>query len=174
MVFSQKDVDVVSDAWNMADGWIKLKVLMHFVVCDKLILIAQFGAESIEESIYLDEPLKVRARIEGITRLITQIRLIFAGSSFALKKAGKETIDEFRDKINEIEEVLGGVQKKTSDIRTNAESVVINEQHFNICLKELMKILEELATPLNASGLIFPTSDETDLDKIKDELIFGG
>jgi len=38
----------------------------------------------------------------------------------------------------------------------------------------LRDILEELATPLNASGLIFPTSDETDLDKIKDELIFGG
>ena len=174
MVFSQKEVDVVSDAWNMADGWIKLKVLMHFVVCDKLILIAQFGAESIEESIYLDEPLKVRARIEGLTRLITQTRLIFAGSKFALKKAGKEEIESFKKRIDEVEKLLSGIQKRTGDIRTNAEGIEINEEHFNLSLKELRDILEELATPLNASGLIFPTSDETDLDKIKDELIFGG
>ena len=174
MAFSQKEVDVVSDAWNMADGWIKLKVLMHFVICDKLILISKFGAESIEDSIYLDEHIKNASRIEGITRLVTQIRLIFAGSSFAIKKAGKESFDELKERIESVDRVLSGIQKRTSDTRTKEVGVILNEEHFNNCLMELVAIIEELATPLNVSGLIFPTSDETDLDKIKNELIFGG
>ena len=57
---------------------------------------------------------------------------------------------------------------------TNKNSITINIKHFNECLKALRKIKTEIAEPFNDSGLIFPNSDEIDLDAIKNELIHGG
>jgi len=174
MAFSQNDVSVVSDAWNMADGWVKLKVLMHFVVADKLVLVAKFGAENIEDSMYLDDESKAITRIEGLNRLVTEVELIFAGSYFALKKVDKEQVNKLRERIKIAKKVMDGVRESSFDARTNRRTISINEEHFDKVIDELMKILEELATPLNNNGMIFPVSDEVDLEKMKNELIHGG
>ena len=168
------NLDTVSEVLNIASGWTKLKILLPFVMANKLITISQFGAEHIAESLIMDDNLVIKARMEGINRLIDVMRQIIEGSYFALKPFDKELVSDYLKKVDNIEAVLPAIRVVNFDARNNEASVSINEEHFSLCLTELRKILKELAIPLNNNSLIFPSSDELDLDKIKNELIFGG
>lgn len=173
--FNNKSMENTSEAWNVAQGYTHLKILKPLVESDKLVKIAIYGTENIEESFNLFPQIKINMRIEAINRLIDNLKEIVENSSFAMsKKNTSERLEEINKELIEIEEYTKVISQKTIDQRTQETQIKINEEHFSLCLEELRKIKKELPVLLNKNSLIFPTSDEIDLDRLKDELIFGG
>lgn len=171
-----REIESKSDSWNVADGFTKLKILKPLVEMDKLIKIAIYGAESIEETFNLLQYPEMRTmlRIEALNRLIDVLRECIENSRFACKKDEKATIDELEARVFLVKDVLPAVSSEQIDMRTNSRAVVINEEHFLICLEELREIKKAIPEPLNKSSLIFPSSDEIDLSKIKEQIEMGG
>jgi len=89
-------------------------------------------------------------------------------------KDTKPVLDQFEERIMNVKEVISAIKSIKTDQRTHSKTTVINEEHFWVCLNELRSIKKELPQPLNKKSLIFPSSDEIDLDALKNELIFGG
>jgi len=53
------EINAGSDAWNVADGYTKLKILRQLIMLDRWDTIAQFGTEEIDEDVsYSDNQLK--------------------------------------------------------------------------------------------------------------------
>lgn len=167
-------VDRATEAWNVAQGYTHLKILKPLVELDKLIRIALYGTENIEESIGMPPQIKAYFRIEAIHRIIDVLLELIENSEFIMDSKNKEHIAELRDKILVVQSVIDGVSDETFDQRTGDRKTKINEDHFNECMKSLRDVKKDLTYPLNRASLIFPSSDEIDLDKIKNELVYGG
>ena len=173
--FNNKTVENSSDAWNVAQGYTHLKILKPLVETDKLVKIAIYGTENIEDSFNVPDQLKINMRIEAINRLIDILKEIIENSDFAMNLKGtSDKLKELEKNVLNVEEVISGISKITTDQRTQESIIRIDEQHFRLCLEELRKVKKEIQVPLNKNSLIFPMSDEINLEKLKDELIHGG
>jgi hypothetical protein len=166
-----------TDAWNIAQGYTALKILKPLVEMDKLVKIAIYGYENIEDAfIFQTQPaMKTQMRIEALQRIIDTLRELFENSEFAMKKSmTPETLAELQTRTEKVEQVLGAITKENLDMRTGQRETQINEEHFSTCLNELRNIKQAIPKPLNENALIFPSSDEVDLEKIKLGIIEGG
>ena len=164
-----------SDSWNVAGGFVSLKILKPLVEIDKLVAVAVYGAEQIDSSLYMSIEQKCIARIEAISRIVDTLKTIIENSFFAMKRAGTlGKIKEFAEDVQKVEDVLSAIKTESVDMRTSQKSISINEEHFNNCLIELRRIKKDITKPLDENGLIFPISEETDLDTIKEKIIEGG
>ena len=171
-----REIESKSDSWNVADGFTKLKILKPLVEMDKLVKIAIYGAETIEETGNLLQypELRTMIRIEALNRFIDVLRETIENSRFACKKNEQIILDALEQRVFSVRDVLPAISSETIDMRTNARVIAINEEHFGICLEELRDIKKTIPEPLNKSSLIFPSSDEIDLDKIKAQIEQGG
>jgi hypothetical protein len=167
-------VESVSEAWNVAQGFTHLKILKPLVEMDKLVKISIYGAESIEESMEYPEQLKTKMRIEAINRIIDLLREVIENTDFAMNKDCQKLLDDCERRVKLVEGVIHAVYRETMDQRTGETKIIINQEHFTTCLEELRDIKKEICFPLNKQSLIFPSSDEVDLDKLKEQLIYGG
>ena len=166
-----------SDAWNIAQGYTALKILKTLIDMDKLVKIAVYGCENVEQSLEINQNQDVKTfmRIDAIKRLIDSFREIFENTEFAMhRKMTAEKLTNLQERTQAVENVISGIARESSDMRTNTTTIVINEEHFTNCLNELRDIKKEIPKPLNENALIFPSSDEIDLDKIKREIVEGG
>jgi len=166
--------DKKSDAWNVAQGYTQLKILKPLVELDKLVRIAKYGTDDIENSLMTPIEIKTQSRIEAIFRIVDVLKEIIENAEFAMTTKSKETLGDLYNKLGEIDKVIDLVYRESYDQRVGSTQIKINESHFALCLKHLRNIKRDITKPLNESSLIFPTSDEIDLDKIKNELIMGG
>lgn len=172
---NQTNIEKGSDAWNVAQGYTHLKILKPLVEMDKLVKISIYGTENIEESMQFPEDMKTQIRIEAMNRLLDTLREIIENSDFAMNQAGtKDDLLKLSLRIENVEKVISGISRQVKDHRNNDTRTILNEDHFWLCLEELRKIKREIPNPLNKNSLIFPTSDEIDLDKLKDQFIHGG
>lgn len=164
-----------SETWNVAQGYTALKILKPLVEMDKLVKIAIYGTENIEDSFQFPPEFKVQARVEALKRLVDVLKEAVENSEFAMSKQGTpESLKELADRVQKVDDVLDAITSVSSDQRSGMSQVVINEEHFHTCLDELRSIKKEIPKPLNKNSLIFPTSDETDLDAIKKQMIEAG
>lgn len=163
-----------SDAWNVAQGYTQLKVLKPLVEMDSLVKIALYGVENIQESSQVPEQMKDQARIEAMQRLIDCLKEVIENSYFALNYEQQETLNKLKVRIEKVESVIDRIFSIEEDARTNRSSVSINEKHFAVCLKTLRTIKTEITTPLNDANLIFPSSEEVDLEALQNKIMFGG
>jgi hypothetical protein len=171
----ESSIEKGTDAWNVAQGYTHLKILKPLVEMDKLVRIAIYGCENIEDSMQTPEEFKIMMRIEAMNRLIDTLREIIENSDFAMnQKETKNDLLKLNMRISNVEAVIQGISRKTNDARTGETKTILNEEHFWICLEELRTIKREIPDPLNKNSLIFPSSDETDFDKLKELLINGG
>ena len=171
-----REIESRTDSWNIAQGFTNLKILKPLVEMDKIIKIAIYGCENIEDSANtLQYPeMRTSLRIEAINRFIDTLRETIENSRFACRKGTKDTLDFLEERVYLVKDVLPAISVEQVDMRTNSKVIVINEQHFIACLEELRSIKKEIIEPLNRSGLIFPTNDEIDLAKIKEQIELGG
>jgi len=163
-----------TETWNVAQGYINLKILLHLVELDKLVKIAIYGTERIEDSVYMSEEFKKLFRLEAIKRLIDSLLLIIENTKFVMGKETEGTIIDLKDRIQNVKLLIDPIEKKKFDQRTGKSEIDINEEHFSLSLTELRDIKTELNLPLNKHSLIFPSSDEVDLEKYKEQLMYGG
>lgn len=163
-----------TDVWNIAKGYVTLKILKILVENDSLVNIAIYGYENLNESIGYTPEMIVQKRIEAIQRIHTNLEKIFSNSEFTIKKGDKAVFKGYEERLQTVFESLDGIIDETKDQRTQKTTITIREKHFKNCLDELRSIMKEMNQELNNANLIFPSSEETDIDKLKEELIHGG
>jgi len=163
-----------SDAWNVAQGFTQLKILKPLVEMDAMMRVAIYGGETLEQSSEMPESYKIRSRIEAINRLVDLLLEVIENSEFACKKKSEEEIKRIEGEVIKVKKCMDAICTEEVDQRTNHKSIRIDEALFSECLETLRKAKREIHEPLNQNNLIFPASDEIDLDKIKDEIVQGG
>ena len=168
------DVNLGTDAWNVADGYTKLKILRQLIMFDRWDTIAQFGTEEIDEDQGYNTNQLSKRRVEGLQRLHSTIRQLLGNVAFAMKKADKPLVATMLDRV----ETCSGFIPKAFDIKNDQIShediFEINEEMFKKILDVLQDVKDGLNTPLNNAGLIFRTSEEVDLDKIMQGIVDAG
>lgn len=168
------DITLGSDAWNVADGFTKLKILRQLIMLDRWDTISQFGTEEIDEDKILNQNQIKKRRVEALQRFHSTIKQLLGNVLFAIRKDDVKKIKSFLDRIKTIEEFVGKVYEEKEDI-INCEIIFeIDEELFNKILVILQDIKDNINTPLNSAGLIFRPSEEVDLDKIMSDIVEGG
>lgn len=162
-----------SQAWNVADGYTKIKILRHLVLLDRYENIALYGTDDMEELPY-DHSTLSRRREEAIKRFLSTLRQLLGNVKFALKKDDRPKVTVYLDRIENVESVINGVSFIEENMITKEIDLCINEHHFGVCMKVLQTIKDEINFPINDAGLIFKGSDEIDLDKIMNDIVEGG
>lgn len=168
------DINLGSDAWNVADGYTKLKILRQLIMLDRWDTIAQFGTEEIDEDMpYNDNQIKKR-RVEALQRFHSTIKQLLGNVLFALRKEDQPTVRSYLSRIKTVDEFLSKTFEIKQDIVSHEDQFEINEDLFNKIMEILQDIKDNLNTPLNNAGLIFRPTEEVDLDKIMNEIVEGG
>lgn len=168
--------DVISlgtQAWNIADGFTKIKILRLLIELDLHETIAMFGKKDMEEQVPLDN-LPYR-RVEAFERMLFCLRQLIGNCRFSIEKGDDEkTITGMIERIDNVETVGDGIANEFINDITKETHLKINEDHFRKCFNILRSIKDELNFPINRAGLIFRQSDEMDLDKIMNDIVEGG
>lgn len=166
-------VSLGTQAWNIADGFTKIKILRLLIELDLHETIAMFGKKDMEEQF---DPMEIPyRRVEGFERMLFCLRQLIGNCRFSIEKGNDEkTIAGMIDRIDQVETVADGIASKFINDITKEDELKINEDHFRKCFDILRAIKDELNFPINRAGLIFRQSDEMDLDKIMNDIIEGG
>lgn len=168
------DISLGTDAWNVADGYTKLKILRQLILLDSYDTVAQFGTENLDENVYLT-PIQInKRRFEAIERFLSTLIQLLGNVHFALKKEDFKKIDDYIERLKPLPEFIPLLCDKQSEDRINEEKFDINEELFKKILVILQEVKDQINIPLNKAGLIFRPTEEIDLDKIMEEIISGG
>ena len=168
------DISLGSDAWNVADGYTKLKILRQLIMLDRWDTIAQFGTEEIDEDLNFEENQIKRRRIEALQRFHSTIKQLLGNVLFALRDTDREEVTRLLNRAKSIGEFIDKTFETKRDMVTYEDTFEINEKLFSKILEILQDIKDKLNTPLNNAGLIFRPTEEVDLEKIMAEIIEGG
>lgn len=169
-------VNIGTEAWNVADGYVKLKILKQLVLCDKLEIIALYGSEDIDDMQINPVPPEMvpHRRVEALTRLKDNIVQLISNVKFAIKKEDEDKFEALRGRVNLIEEMLDAICYMAEDQVSHNKQLVINENWFRKMLNEMQEIKENINFPINNAGLIFRKSDEMNFDELLRDIAEGG
>ena len=168
------DITLGSDAWNVADGYTKIKILRLLIQLDRYDTIAQFGTEEFDEDLQLDQNTLNKRRCEAIERFISALRQLLGNVYFALRKEDFAGVDNDIKRVKQLQGFLPKLYSTKTDEVSKEVIFESNEILFNKILLILQEIKDKINTPLNKAGLIFRPTEEIDLDKIMAEIIDGG
>jgi hypothetical protein len=175
---AEKEIgDVVSigtEAWNVADGYTKIKILRNLILLDRWEIIAQFGTEEMGEDAIYDQNGINKRRVEALNRFVSTLRQLIGNVKFAIKKGFREELKDHEERLDTVKDYLQLICDNTENAVTHEEELQINEEIFKKIFLILQDIKDKLNFPINASGLIFRESSEIDLDKIMNEIVEGG
>lgn len=163
-----------SDAWNVAEGYTKLKILKQLIFLDRYENIALYGVDDMDEDEAYDESAISKKRETALLRYVSTLKQLLGNVEFAIGKEDQAKIKGFRSTIEEIEEYLDGVSYVRINQVANTSELKINEIHMKICIDILQNIKNEINKPINKAGLIFRESDEVNIDQIMKEIEAGG
>lgn len=166
-------IETGTEAWNIAEGYVKTKILIPLIECDKYERIAQHGMADIDDPVFLSEDQITERRINAMIRYKDTIKMIIGNVKFAMKKADHDTLETLRNRTLLVEEMLDGISYEVQDIQHQRHRK-INERFFSTMLQELQDIKEKLNTPLNNAGLIFRQSDDFTFDELAEDIIKSG
>jgi len=171
---SENETGVGTQAWNVADGYAKIKILRLIIQLDLDEEIAMFGRKD-EFDMTPDEQIP-KKRVDAFEKYIFHLNQLIGNCKFAIEKGGfdEKEVNLLVERIGNVEEVSDGIADMTTNDVTKVDELRINERHFKKCCNVLRKIKDELNFPINNAGLIFKNSDELDLDSIMMGIEQGG
>lgn len=169
-------INIGTEAWNVADGYVKLKILKQLVLCDKLEIIALYGMEDIDDTQINPIPPELipSRRVDALSRLKDNIKQLIKNVKFAIKKEDDDKLESLRSRILLIEEMLDAVCFVAEDQVSHIQKLEINEPWFRKMLVEMQEIVETINFPINNAGLIFRKSDEMDFEELLQDISMGG
>jgi len=162
-----------TQAWNIADGFTKIKILRLIIQLDLDEEIALFGRKDEQDDIP-NEAIPHR-RVEYYEKFIFHLKQLIGNCKFAIEKGYDEKlIRTYEQRIEQVEEVSDGIAETFTNDVTHEDELRINEKHFKVCFKILQEVKDELNFPVNRAGLIFRQGDELDLDAVMKSIEDGG
>lgn len=167
-------ISLGQQAWNIADGFTKIKILRILIELDLYEAVAKFGYREMDDPNFSPQLIPYK-RVEGFERMLFSLKQLIGNCQFSIDdKKDKELIRTFLTRIENVEKVTDGIYSEFVNDVTKENDLVINEGHFEKCFKVLRNIKDELNFPINRAGLIFRNSEEIDLDKVLSEIVEGG
>ena len=168
MVFEKKGEETVglgSQAWNIADGFTKIKILRLIIQLDIDEEIALFGKKDDQDQTLFEEiPYK---RVEAFEKFIFHLRQLIGNCKFSIEKGIDEKIVlQFEERIDQVDKFGSGIASNFFNDITKENTLVINEDHFKKCFNILQNIKNDLNFPINRAGLIFRQGETLNLDDI--------
>lgn len=162
-----------SQAWNVADGYTKIKILRLLIQLDIDEEIAMFGKKDDLDQIFEgDIPYK---RIEAYDKFIFHLKQLIGNCKFTIEPGfDKRLMEEYLDRLKQVEDVSEGVASYFINDMTKERELKIDEVHFKKCFDILHDIKNDINHLLNHAGLIFRQSDELDLDAVMRSIEEGG
>ncbi|RLF58031.1 MAG: hypothetical protein DRN27_06535 [Thermoplasmata archaeon] len=168
------DINLGSDAWNVADGYTKLKILRQLIMLDRWDTIAQFGTEEIDEDLSHDNNQIKKRRVEALQRFHSTIKQLLGNVVFALRKEDQDNVKELVKRVEMAGEFVPKAFSTKEDMINHEDLFEVEEPLFKKIIEILQDVKDKLNTPLNNAGLIFRPTEEVDLDKIMNEIVEGG
>jgi len=162
------------EAWNVAQGFVHVKILKLMVEADKYERIAKFGVEDLDQDAMLNSNQIAKRRVDAINMYLFCLKQLIGNIEFTIKQKDADLITEYKESIEMVEEVIDGVYDTTVNQIKNSSNTVVNDELFDKCLKILKKVKDGLNTPMNRAGLIFRETDEIDISKIMSDIEQGG
>ena len=168
------DITLGSDAWNVADGYTKVKILRLLIQLDRYDTIAQYGTEEIGDDLNLDDNFISKRRCEAIERFISILKQLIGNVHFALRKDDLNEVDAYVERLRQLQSFLPKLYSTKTDEVTKSILFEVNEELFQKILVILQEIKDKINMPLNKAGLIFRSTEEIDIDGIMREIVDGG
>jgi len=166
-------IELGTQAWNIADGYTKIKILRLLIQLDIDEEVTMFGRK--DDGDFIPENMITGRRVEGFEKLMFHLRQLIGNCRFSVEKGmDTEVLAELIARLANVEEFSDGIASVKFNDVTKEEKVVINQEHFDKCFNILRSVKDELNFLLNKAGLIFRQSDEIDLDKIMRDIEEGG
>lgn len=154
------------DVFNVANGYTIYKILKPLVLIDQYEIIAQYGAESIDDNLDLNS-LPMR-RKEAFSRLISQIYLLLTNMKIEPK---------IHNSVTRVERILKGIQTQEYNIfrsqynSDNQRELIIDEYLLDTNLSKIRTLKKIINSLLKSSGLLFKKTESQNLEDIKKEFI---
>lgn len=166
-------VSLGQSAWNIADGFTKIKILRLMIELDIHETIAYFGKKDVEEPVPTEQiPYR---RMESFNRIIFCLRQLIGNTKFAIKnKKDKQIIELLLQRVENVENNISTLYEEKENHLTKERVLVINEPYFIKCFNILRNVKDELNIPANNSSLIFRQSEDFDIDSIMRDIAEGG
>ena len=162
-----------TQAWNIADGFTKIKILRLVIQLDLDEEIARFGRKDEQDDI--PNEFIPHRRVEYFEKFIFHLKQLIGNCKFAIDKGYDEKLmTNYFNRIEGVEDVADGIASTFVNEVTKEEELKINEKHFKVCFRVLQEIKDELNFPINRAGLIFRQGDELDLDAVMRQIEDGG
>lgn len=168
------EINIDTEAWNIADGFTKLKVLVPLIRLDSFENIALYGVEDINEEDNFNSNQIAVKRYRALKRYATTLRMVLGNVKFAIKPNDRYKVEIFKKRVDNIKKYIPGVIKQTENMITHEIIYKIREHNFDIFFNILQEIKDEINRPLNNAGLIFKATEDMDLDKIMKDIAEGG
>jgi len=169
--------DVISggnETWNVAQGYVNLKILRPIFFLDQLETIAEFGTEEMDQDNYLNNSQINKRRMEALQRFASTLQQLIGNVKFAIKKEKRKDLVHCEERIAYAKKFIKNIAKDSENTITHENDLYINEDLFMRVFRILQEVKNEVNDPINASGLIFRESGEIDLDKIMKDIVEGG
>lgn len=161
----EDQVGIGTQAWNIADGFTKIKILRLLIQLDLDEEIAMFGRKD-DADFVVEDQIPYR-RIENYQKFIFHLKQLIGNCKFAIEKGADEIrVGELLKRIEQVENFSDGISQSLINQITKENELYINEEHFRKCFTILQNIKDELNFPVNRAGLIFRQGEELDLDMI--------
>ena len=87
-------ISLGTDAWNVADGFTKIKILRQMIMLDRWETIAEFGTEEVDEDRSYDNNQIKKRRVEGLERFVSTLKQLIGNTKFAMRKQDAELMYE--------------------------------------------------------------------------------
>jgi len=164
-----------SENWNVAKGYSGCKILNPLIKADSLYLIAKYGSEDIDNAIELEmryEDIYYKKRLQAIDMLHTYAILLINNSINFVKKDDKEELGKIKKSLKKLD--LKNIKEDQTNQISRSKLTKVHEISFDLALEAIMGSLENITAILNQNHLIFPSSEEFDVDSMKDIIINEG
>jgi len=121
-----------TDAWNVADGFTKLKILRQLIQLDRYETISHFGTEEIDEDLLqgLSQNQISKRRVEALERFVATLRQILGNVQFAIKKDDLPKIKSFLERVENVRPFLNKTYSVYEDQLSHEEIIKIDEPMF--------------------------------------------
>ncbi len=163
-----------TETWNVAQGYVNLKIMAPIWELDGLERISEYGTKNMEENILYTGEQIIQRRIEALSRFASTLLQVMGNVKFAIKSAKRKELTYCEEKTLRAKKYIKNVSIISSNSITHEEEINIDPVLFEMIFEMLREVKNQLNFPINESGLIFKESGEIDLDRMKQKLIEGG
>lgn len=157
--------------WNTSKQYSELMIMKLLYECNEYQKIAYHGSSEIIDDLVATQDQKVTARLYGIERYITTLRMLISNSLGQVKVPNQDKLNHLKLKLNLLLSFTPSlkIQKNNQSMNGNFNWVEINEVAFTYALNEIVKINEIVSQVLTEEDLVYYNVEEFDEDRAKEE-----